>query len=219
MDDNYGIFNITNIEDPYGNFLWQSGDEGEYLTGVFYGIDITTVTNLGGNNYNLLAVNGQMDIYLNNSNCDPTKGTDGYYIDNDYSQYEGITDIGGSLFLSLDMVPGIDPNSASTMNGNLNQGTNPITGDVSYYLQMTGGSHMGLFQQNLFEDLPYNDGANLQDADFFAQTDFTDQGACADWDFKSDDPVIGATVPIPGAVYLLGTGLLGLAGLRRKFIG
>ena len=30
-------------------------------------------------------------------------------------------------------------------------------------------------------------------------------------------PVYGSPVPLPGAVWLLGSGLLGLVGLRRKF--
>jgi hypothetical protein len=29
----------------------------------------------------------------------------------------------------------------------------------------------------------------------------------------------GSSVPIPGAVWLLGSGLLGLIGLKRKFLG
>ena len=37
------------------------------------------------------------------------------------------------------------------------------------------------------------------------------------WGFRIDGSLTPSTVPIPGAVWLLGSGLIGLVGIRRKF--
>jgi hypothetical protein len=44
-------------------------------------------------------------------------------------------------------------------------------------------------------------------------------GWCSTMDYKNFSITESAPVPIPGALWLLGSGLLGLIGLKRKFLG
>lgn len=58
--------------------------------------------------------------------------------------------------------------------------------------------------------------ANLSNYDFSAYRIASDDGLDG-WAANQDFIVYNAAVPIPGAVWLLGSGLLGLVGFRRKF--
>src|SRR5690349_3382566 len=45
--ENYGLVRITEITDPLGNDLWQQGGSNGFLSGVFNGIIINSVTPAG----------------------------------------------------------------------------------------------------------------------------------------------------------------------------
>lgn len=87
----------------------------------------------------------------------------------------------------------------------------PENGGMTYYSDQSmngdGYDHFKIFQN---ENNEYKFRLNIED--------LTQPG----WDTDHNDMVIiaknVAPVPIPGAVWLLGSGLVSLAGIRRKFL-
>ena len=103
QEDAFGIFKITSIITPAVQPLWQDGQDGEELTGIFYGIDddLWEITPAGG--VNIQSVGGFIDVYLDGAqNFDPTLGPAARA---GVSDYPTVTD--GTLFLRLAFVPGI----------------------------------------------------------------------------------------------------------------
>jgi hypothetical protein len=216
-EDIWGIFKITTIADPADNPLWQDGDNGEELTGIFYGIDndYWSPNAIGG--INIQSVAGAIDLYLDSSpDYNPTLGPGAR---SGVSSYPTATD--GTLFLSTVMVPGIKYGNGAviddhiTFDNDLDGTTQPFTGDGAYYLEITGGDAyaVSLFDWDYYTLV--DDSGAITTADFFGQFDTEVPGSFG-WFGDSEDPVEGFATPEPATMALLGSGLLGIAGLSRR---
>ncbi len=215
QEDAWSIFKISTIKTPTAKTVWADGDNGEELTGIFYGLDDDFWTvNPSTGDLNIQSIGGIIDVYLDSAeNFDPTAGPSARV----GNTYPTVTD--GSLFLRLALVPGIKYGNGTTIDdhitydNNLDSTTTPFTGDGAFYLVVIGGSAASMFDSNDYQLV--SDSGVISYADFFGQFDTSAPGTFG-WLAVSEDPIKGKAVPEPMSMLLLGSGLVGLVGLRRK---
>lgn len=222
----WGIENVTSISDNSGSdTYWASGQNKEYLSGMWYDLKLGMAT-LVGPNLNLYLYGGKMDLYLDDNDlagytpADPAIGQAG----RTGNTFTGFTDSNGTAtkFLSLDLAPGvipsvIDPLSAfggTTFFVTVYGGNILGTAGGDGFANVTGGTYGGLFDSN-----GQIGGTDLQ-LGFHGQAPSKykyNEGAIP---FTADtyDPAYGRTVPEPSSMLLFGMGVFGLASsmLRRK---
>jgi len=227
---NFGILKITSIQTiGYGaKTIWSDGDNGAELTGVFGGI--TTDASSGG--LSLRSTGGSAAFYINAAGSyaaanGSAQGLSGYAAAGagctiNSLCYNGISNVaGGALFLSADYVPGILGGlSPITVSGSLD-GTNPLSGVASGYLNVTGGSEQYRFDTNSL----LGGAADLLAKNSFCTVDnlvcalYSDVGGSGPngWQLAIDDPVKGlARLPEPASLALVGAALMGVGIARRR---
>jgi hypothetical protein len=210
--DGWGIVDVTNIQgkNAKGKWydLWTPGSSGESIEGMVYGLSDDIVNIGAGGTGTIENIGGKIVLYLQSGqdvgNLDPSVGpqlnpanpnNNENWVPTDYWN---ATD--GQLFLQADFVGGIDPyNSAITYLQHIDV-TNPATGHGAGNINVTGGAYQHLFAPDMLLASNYIAGG---------QGDYG-------WAFTSYDPVQGRAVPEPASMLLLGSGLFGLIGLRKK---
>lgn len=202
-ENTWGVGNVNSIQAADGiTTVWTTGETGQRLTFMLYGIhDISTTPggSFGTNIYSAGATGGaadgaiHLDIYLDDED-------DGGYTAADFSpgpagrtgfgSYGTATD--GTLWLSTVLVTGVsldDPVTlgvnelTATLFQNADGATSPATGTGRLFASITGGSAAAKFDTNDFVTL---------------------DGSIADlrglFDIEPNDTSIGCTDPFTGAV-------------------
>ncbi len=235
-DQNFGIFRISSVVNALAtSSIWQAGNgTSGYLYGVFAGIKVTSANPVNGG----VATNtgGVFQVYWDASNVFSNNGLAGYTNTGcGYNTlcYDGITDVGATLELTINLTEGADPSSSTdflpvSFSG---VGTNPPSGGALGYGNVVGGAAQAQFDTNGLTTSFGNTPDVLIADDWCAETIGVTKGCNGgvsgappntnEFLLGSNDPITADAVPEPSALAVFGTGLLGLGwlGYRRRSRG
>jgi len=219
---NFGVVDVTQILDPSNNVLWNKGQDGGFISGVFDGLTVASVSGVAPN-INVHGSGGLIDLYLNPSPINAAQGISGYAAAGggcaaNQLCYNTVSNVaGGGVFLNLALVSGITTDPTQTIDATFTADTLPFAGTANAYYDVTGGAFASTFHT-------LAQPSNFGNRDFFAQNTFCTNGQAScngtgvgDWQLVSDDPIRGS-VPEPGTLALLAAALLGLGfvGANRR---
>ena len=211
----FGLFNITQINSADGNTTFWNGNgatDGTQLVGFFEGL-ISEPDQTGGGG---LSFSGGHLALFNVANGTYSPATNPNTKDYLNQLCGGSATCLANPWLTADFVPGINDALGPTGDATLQAAFAVTNVQAGFgYLSVTGGANGAAFDTNGFAF------TNFPNADLFLRSNFvlaTPQTCAANsgWQVCSDDPIIGARVPEPGTLLLLGLGALALGAMRRN---
>jgi hypothetical protein len=217
-EDTWGVFTVASIANvDTGQFLYTAGQDGKYLTGIFGGLadmhaavgyqDVGGIPTLFTTTY---STGGWMKMYESNQNFNPALGPNGRIGVDGYNSISNAP--GAVLALSAEFngdavanVPGATYTSTFQ--------NSSISGHGAGYLDVTGGTLASKFDTDAQYDLNGHAHDLYLSAEYRASNIGPRNGP--KWTANGAATVEG-NVPEPGSLALLGLGLAGVAGLRRR---
>lgn len=200
--ETWGIFKVTTIQSTDGNSTmhWQQYQDDEQIYGIVYGLFDNWIDGTGP--YDIHQIGGSFDLFISTTTdhsmeYKTNQGPAGRFAQNGYNTVTNI--VGAKSFLSGNFVPGIapaDPNT--TVLQVVTSASSPATGVGSGYGVITGGDYSSYFGGDIFVDFAVKNGAKNG------------------WSQVITGNIYPTPVPVPGTLLLLGSGLAGLFGMRRK---
>jgi len=215
------------LQNLSGDAYYSPGDDAKYYYGVFGGLTVIDMQEdeirLGADTtstagaYLKIYEHTTSGAYDTDWTAGPglVAGTEGHF--NTF----GTNITSGTLWLDTVFSPGTLANyDTGYVNGELEliNLTTATAGSAEAYLDIIGGTAEHLFVKNVF---PFSfTGIPGTEADLKFISDLTGQYTggnwAGSWTASSEDPLTGIGTPEPATMLLLGSGLIGLAGLGRK---
>jgi hypothetical protein len=220
-----------------GVSYFNNGDDGKYYFGVYGGLTLLSDSGTATNGQIRLKEVSPGSAYLNIYETTDASAYDTALLAGPNTPGGGALGsfgaaiTSGTLFLSTTFSTALSAYDAGYQAGELEliQLSSVTTGSATSYLTITGGSGASLFEKDVFPistPLPGWTGATADlkvISDLTAQTEVDPNtglpvwNGVGDWTTNSQDPVtgVGATIPEPATLLLMGTGLLGFAARKR----
>lgn len=210
-EDTWGIFQVTGIisNDGFNTLLWTQGSGGEYITGMFHGLEDAVVN--GGTTASKVeahSTGGSVQFYVDNTLANYSAGAAlGAAGRTGAASFTGATN--GTLWLDMNFA-GTADSDYSGLAYQSNFSTASLNGSGSGYLDVVGGSYAGQIKKGTETDL---DG-NKRDA--FLQSTYSPNSNAPSWTVTNRGGLDTNVIPEPASLALFGLGLAGLASLRRR---